>query len=35
MQYNKENSNIHCAMINLSEAFDEINDDVMIDKILK
>ena len=35
MQYNKESSNIHCVMINISKAFDEINRDVMIDKLLK
>ena len=35
MQYNKGNSNIHCGMIYLSKAFDEINHDVMIDKLLK
>ena len=35
MQYNKKNSNIHCAMIDLSKAFDEINPDIMIDKSLK
>ena len=35
MQYNKENSDIHCAMIDLSKAFDEINHDVIIDKLLK
>ena len=31
IQYNKQNSNIHCAMIDLSKAFDEINHEVMID----
>ena len=35
MQYNKENSNIHCAMIDLAKAFDEINHDVMIGELLK
>ena len=35
MQYNKEDNNIHCAIIDISKAVDEINHDVMIDKILK
>ena len=34
MQYNKDNSNIHWAMIDLSKPFDEINQDEMIDKVL-
>ena len=34
MEY-KENSNIHCAMIDLSKAFDETNNDVIIVKLLK
>ena len=29
MQYNKENNNIHCDMIDLLKAFDEINHDVI------
>ena len=35
MQYNKENSNIDYAMIDFSNAFDEINHDIMINKLLK
>ena len=35
MQYNKDYSNINFAMIDLWKSFDEINHDVMIDKLLK
>jgi len=35
MQYKKENSYIDCAMIYFSNTFDEINHDVMMDKLLK
>ena len=35
MQCNKENSNVHFAIIDLCKACDEINHDVMIDKLLK
>ena len=35
MQYNKKNSNVHCAMIDLSKAYEEKNHDLLIDKLLK
>ena len=30
MQYNKENSNLHCFMIELPKIFDQINQDTII-----
>ena len=34
MQYNEENSNVHCSRIDLSKTFAEINLDIMINKLL-
>ena len=34
-QYNKEDSNVHCAMTDFSNTFDEINHDTVLDKLLK
>ena len=28
MEYNEEKSNVHCSMIDLSYAFDEINNNI-------